>query len=145
MVSAGNVSLLYVAFGIIASALVSISSFKLKLIEEKSELLYLSFGFYRNFIKIYLKRFPSAVRLILDLAFSRKKIRPIIYSVKFNDQNSVNPALLMASVNMTTGLFSIEFKDSELLIHAINQDYFKNFDLLKTIALLKHTNDDNLI
>ena len=145
MISAGNISWLYLFFGVIASGLVSASSYKLKLIDEKSELLYLSFGFYRHFFKIYCKSFFSAIKLIFELAFREKKIKPIVYLVKFNEQNHFSPALLMASFNMTTGLFSIDFKDNELLIHAINKEYFEKFNLHKTIVALKHTNDDNLI
>lgn len=145
MISADQLSWLYVFFGILASGLVSVASFRLKLIEEKSELLYLSFGFYRHFFKIFMKSFFSAIKLIIDLAISRKPLHPTLHNVKFSPKNKFNPALLMASYNMSTGLFSIGNKDDEILIHAIDEEYFKKFDLQKTCNSLNNVNDDNLI
>lgn len=145
MISAGHISWLYVFFGILASGLVSISSFRLKLIEEKSEVLYLSFGFYRHFSKIFLKNFFSALKLIIDLAISRKSLHPTLHKIKLSEKNKFNPALLMASFNMSTGLFSIGTQDEEILIHAIDEEYFLQFDLQKTCNHLNNVNDDNLV
>lgn len=145
MIAAGNISWLYVFFGIIASGLVSIVSFRLRLIEKKSELLHLSFGFYRHFFKIFVSNSFSAIRLIITLALTSKPLHPLIFTVKLNPKNTFNPALLIASFNMSTGLFCIGAKEQELTIYAINENYFKNFDLPKTCAALNNMNDDNLV
>lgn len=145
MIAAGNVSWLYILYGIIAASLVSIASLRLRLIEEKSELLYLSVGFYRHFFKLFVKNFFSAMRLIIDLALANKPLHPLVYSVKFNPKNKFNPALLMASYNMSTGLFCISMKDDEMLIHAIDEEHFKKFDLQKISANLSNVNDDNIV
>lgn len=145
MLAAGKVSWLYVFFGILASGLVSISSFRLKLIEEKSELLHLSFGFYRHFLKIFLKGFFSAIKLVIKLAVAKEPSHPLVYSVKFDSESGLNPALLMASFNMTTGLFCIGAKEGEIFVHAIDAEHFKKFDLQKTCKSLSNVNDDNLV
>ena len=145
MISAGNISWLYLGFGIIASGLVSTVSYRLNLIEEKSELLYLSFGFYRHFLRIYLSNFFAAIKLIVRMAFNREPIKPIIYITKFNHHRSLNIAILTASINMTTGLFYIGMRNEDLLIHAIDSDHFKKFDLQKTLRALIDINDDNLV
>jgi len=145
MISAGNISWLYIFFGILSAGLVSIASFRLNLIEEKSELLYMSFGFYRHFLKIFLQNFLTAIKLIISLALTNKTLHPLIHVVKFNPKNKFNPALLMASFNMTTGLFSIGAKDGEILVHSIDEVYFKKFDLQKACKSLNNVNDDNLV
>jgi multisubunit Na+/H+ antiporter MnhE subunit len=145
MTAAGNISWLYIFFGIGASAFVAAVSFRLKLIEKKSELLYLSFGFYRHFFRVFVGNFVSGIKLIFSLVFSREPLHPIIYSIDFGSSHKFNPALLMASFNMTTGLFCIGMKDQEILVHAIDEDYFKRFNLQKTYALLDNVNDDNLV
>lgn len=145
MILAGKVSWLYIFFGILASGLVSISSFRIHLIEKKSELLHFSFGFYRHFARIFFKNFFSSLKLIIDLALTREPTYPLVYKVNLDHESQINPALLMASFNMTTGLFCIGNKENEILIHAIDEDHFKKFDLQKIYKSLKNVNDDNLV
>ncbi len=145
MVAANKVSWLYIFFGILASGLVSISSFRIRLIEEKSELLHLSFGFYRHFLRIFFKGFFSSLKLVMNLALTREPSHPLVYVVKLDPESKINPALLMSSFNMTTGLFCIGAKENEILIHAIDEEHFKKFDLQKICKSLQNVNDDNLV
>ena len=145
MFSAGNISWLYVGFGILASAFVSFFSYRFKVIEEKSELLYLSFGFYRHFLKIYFGNFFSGLNLIIKMALGNQDEKPSIFVVEFKNSIHLNLGLLMSSYNMTSGLFCIGHKHEVLYIHAINDNYFKKFDLQKTYKSLNNVNDDNLV
>ncbi len=145
MIVGGNTSWLYVFFGVVASSLVSLASFRLNLIEKKSELLYLSFGFYRHFFKIFTSGFVSSIKLILKLAAARQPMHPLIYTVEIDKKNHFNMALLMASFNMTAGLFCIGAKENEILVHAIDEEHFKKFDLQKICKRLNNINDDNLV
>lgn len=145
MISAGNISWLYLIFGIMASSFIAVSSYKLKLVEEKSELLYLSFGFYRHFLKIYFNHFFGALKLIIDLAFRREPFKPVIHVIKFDNKNHFNLALLATTINMSTGLFCIGMREDEVFIHAIEEDHFAKFNLQKSMSDLVHVNDDNLV
>jgi len=138
-------SIPFLSFGIFSSILISIISFRLKLIDEKSELLYLSLGFYRHFIGLYFKNFLSSIFLILDLAINRKSLHPTLHKVKFRESYNFNPALLLSSYNMTTGLFAIAMENDEIIIHAIHEDYYYKFDLLHNTLNLSNVNDDNLV
>jgi multisubunit Na+/H+ antiporter MnhE subunit len=135
----------FLIFGVISSIIISVISYQLKLINDKSELLYLSLGFYRHFVGLYLKNFLKSMNLIFDLAIHRKSLHPTIHRIKFRDNYRFNPALLISSINMTTGLFTIATEDDEILIHAIHEEYFYEFDLLKNAMNLNNVNDDNLV
>ncbi len=128
-----------------ASTLLSLFSYKIKLIDEKSELLYLSFGFYRNFLKIYFGNFVSAITLIIALSFRREPFKPVIHVVNFDKKYHLNLALFATTINMTTGLFCIAIRDNEIFIHAAEEDYFARFDLQKLAKQLRYVNDDNLV
>lgn len=145
MIAAGKTSMLYIIFGIISAALVSIVSSRFKMIEKKSELLYLSFGFYRHFIKIFIGNFFSSLRLVISIILIREPLYPTIHKIKIDSNIGFNPALLVASINMTTGLFSIESKKGEITIHAISQEYFESFNLTKTCKSLRNVNDDDIV
>jgi multisubunit Na+/H+ antiporter MnhE subunit len=138
-------SIPFLIFGIISSIIISIISYQLKLINDKSELLYLSLGFYRHFVGIYLKNFLKSLNLIFDLAIRRKSLHPTVHRVKFRDNYRFNPALLISSFNMTAGLFAIATDGDEILVHAIHEEYFYEFDLLKNAMNLNNVNDDNLV
>lgn len=145
MISAGNISWLYLGLGILSSAFVAGVSYKLKLIEKKSELLYLSLGFYRNFVSAYFSNSISAFKLISDLAFRREPLKPVIHVVTFDSKRHTNLTLLATSVNMTTGLFCIGLRENEIFIHAAEEDYFSRFDMKKLMSDLAKINDDDLV
>jgi len=146
MFAANDVSWFYLIFGVFASGLVSFASFYLKLIKKDNELLYLSLGFYRHFYKIFVANFFSSIKIIIKLAFTNKNwSHPLLYKIQFDEKNKFNVGLLMASLNMTSGLFCVNFKDNEFLVHALDEECFARFNLQKICNSLNHVNDDTLV
>ena len=145
MISSGNLSWLYLWLGFVSSVLIAVSSYKVKLIDKKSELLYLSFGFYRNFLFTYLANFFSAIELLVALATRREPFKPTIHIVAYDQKKGLNPALFATTINMTTGLFCLMIREKEIFIHAAEKEYFERFDLKKLSNDLVNVNDDNLI
>ena len=145
MVSSNQISWLYTFLGLLSAGLVSVLSYKTKLINEKSELLYLSVGFYRYFFKIYFKNFFPSLRMLVNMAFSNKSLRPIIRFINLSDEVAFNRPLLLASLNMTTGILSLNANEKGFLLHCIDDKYFRKFNLTKTVKVLSNVNDDDSI
>lgn len=145
MISSGNISWLYLVLGIGSSAFVSGLSYRLKLIDKNSELLYLSLGFYQNFVVSYFRNFFSSIKLVIKLAFRREPFKPVIHVTNINQKHRLNYTLLATSINMTTGLFCIGLREKEIFVHAIEEEYFARFDLRKLMADLAKVNDDDLV
>ena len=145
MLSASHVSWSYFFCGLVASALISVASRKMNFIKKDSELLYLSLGLYRHFIKIYFQNFLKSWQLIFILALHKKPLKPLFYSIPLDYQNKFNPALMVTSLNMSAGLFCIGMKQNIFYIHAIEEKYFNNFDLFWMKKNLPEINDDNLV
>lgn len=149
MFAVGQISWLYFGLGLLSAALVSLASARMGLINKKSELLHLSLGFYRHFLIIFIKNFFSSIFLILKLALGGGGTHPTLHKVRLHSNARFNPALLMASFNMSSGLFCIDVKGDEtgdeLVIHAIDPSYFKRINLQKICLNLRNINDDNLI
>ncbi len=137
-----HISWLYLFCGLAASALVTLASIRLKLIEKDRELLYLNFGFYRHFFNIFFGNFFSAIKIILRLSLKKEPLYPVIQIIKNNDTNL---GLLVASINMTSGIFCIDCNNDNITIHALDQDYFKALNLKKIVNSLNDTKDENLI
>ena len=146
MLASKNLVLIYVIFGVVASASVAIASGRLKLIDKDSELLYLSFGFYRHFVFTFFKNFLRSIRLIITLALGKDSPNPTLHKIKLKPNSRFNPGLLIATFNMTTGLFCVDInKDNQISIHALKAEYFKKFDLQKICLNLRDINDDHII
>ena len=142
--TSGHISLLYLISGIFAALLVAILSKRLKLIDKKSEMLYLSFGFYRHFIKLFLQNFLPSLRLLLKMAFKEESIVPVVHKVK-NYEKDINLSAFISTINIMSGLLVIDLNDGEIAIHATNEDCLKNLNLKKTQQALQNINDDNLV
>ncbi len=115
------------------------------MLQKNSEMLFLSLGFYHHFIKIYAKNAIKSVFFLSKLAFSKKMIRPLIYQIDFDYQQKFNPALMVTTVNFSCGLLCLEIKESSFVLHAVDEIYFKDFDLYKIKKILPKINDDNLV
>lgn len=79
------------------------------------------------------------------MAFAKNSVNPLIFNLKFDDEQKYNVGLLIATINMTSGLFVIGTKEDELMIHAIDATYFTKFSLNKVNKSLANVNDDHLV
>lgn len=145
MVSSDHISWLYTFLGLLSASFISVLSYKTKLINEKSELLYLSSGFYRHFFKIYFKNFFPSLRMLVIMVFSNRSLRPVIRRMNVSNEINFNLPLLLSSLNMTTGIFCLKASEEGFLLHCIDDKYFKKFNLAKTVKVLNNVNDDDSI
>lgn len=140
----GHISLLYGLCGIIAAALATLVSIRLRIFEKKTQMLYLSFGFYRHFCRIFLANFLASINLIIDLALRKTEVKPVIHYIKI-DKDDPDAQLLVPTINMVCGLFSVAFEDDKIMVHTLDEKYFRKFDLKKNQRSLRNVNDDNIV
>ena len=145
MLTNNNFSVVFAIYGFISCLLISFISFFVNIINSKTEMLFLSFGFYKHFLNLYFKNFFKSLLLIYQLSINRKSFNPSIHKVQIKDNYNFNESLLMATFNLSVGLLSIGTEDRHILVHAIHEDFFYDFDILKNIISLNNINDDNLI
>lgn len=145
MASSGNISWFYLGCGVFSCASVALFSHKAKLISQEEEMLYLSLGFYRVFIKNYFRNLVSSMNLLIALAFRKEPFKSKIFEVKINQKNPPNIALLIAAINTMSGICCVAATDKSLLIYAVEKDYFDKFNLKDLCEELATVNDDNLV
>jgi len=145
MLVGNNFTVNFALCGFFSALFVAIIAYQLKIIDDNSEMLFLSLGFYKHFMWLYFKNFLSSISLLFELAIQKKSLHPTLHRIKFKSNFRFNPALLIASINMTSGIFSINIEDDNISVHAIHEDYFYDFDLLKNVVTLNDVNDDNLV
>lgn len=83
--------------------------------------------------------------MIFAMAFKPNSLKPSVQIIALDSKNEFNYALLLSSINMTSGLFC--FKDSlkEFKIHCVDDKYFENFSLDNFIKTVSSVNDDDSI
>jgi len=145
MLASQNISWFYFGCGLLFCSLTTYTSFALKLVKKDSELLYFSFGFYYHFGKIFISNFFKSIKLIFLLAFHQKPIKPKVYKVILNEDLKFNLALLIASLNMISGILLVDIDDKKISIHTIDRKYLNEFKLKQIVLSLNKTNDDNLV
>lgn len=131
--------------GLISSFLVAVLSFVLGLINQESKMLFLSISFYGHFIRLYFVNFWKSLGLIFDLAIGARFIHPITQNVLIFEKYQPDHALLIASINMMSGLMVVGIVENQLKIYAIDEECFDGLDMLKTSISLQEINDDDLV
>jgi len=145
MISGNKFSIGFMIFGVLSSMIVAFSSHQLKLVDKKSELLYLSLGFYKHFVALYFRNFWRSFKVLFVLATFGRSFHPTIRYINLKENYKFNHALLIATINMNCGLFAINLINNKISVHCLKDVYFFNFDLLKYTISLNNVNDDNLI
>jgi hypothetical protein len=147
MFAGNNISFIYFFFGVISSLFVAVASYRVGIIQKKSELLYLSIGFYRYFIKLYLDNFFSSINLILSLALEKNE-NCKISTIEIYDEK-LNLGLLIAAINISSGIISASHRIDDnkkiLLIHSVDDKYLERFDLYKNIKIINNLNEDDIV
>lgn len=131
--------------GIFSAAIISFFSYKIGFINKKSDFLYLDSSFYHRFFKNYFKGFFSSIMLIINMAFNIKKLKPTIRIISLTEEDRFNHSLLLASFNMSMGIFCFRNIDEKFFIHFMDDEYFEKFNIEKTIKLLNKIKEDDSI
>lgn len=139
----GVLSWFYLFLGIVVSAVISFISWKIKLISRSTNFLFLSLGFYKHFIRLFFTSFFKSIFVLVKSTF--KPGYPTIYYVTIKKQNSTELALFMSTISLIPGLFCLGIQDEELIIHALDEKYFKQTNINHIYNNLKHINDDQLV
>lgn len=136
----------YLFIGSAVSLVISVFCFNLRLINKKSELLYLSWGFYKYFINLYIRNIGKQIILQIKMALIPSIIdsKTIKVHLKF-DEEKKNSLLFESTVDFMAGYSVIELTSDYIIVGAINSDYASRFSGKSIFKKLKNINDDSLV
>lgn len=139
-------SIFNVIFGIILALFISFMSYYLKIIHKKSELLYLSLGFYKYFIWVFISNFFGAIILQIRIFFKPELIDLKTFRIVVNKgQDIKNINLFKFVINFMPAYNISEINDNEITITALNEDFSERFLASKIFKDLRNINDDSLV
>ncbi len=143
MLLSDNVSWLFAFLGIICSSIVSLTSYKVNLIDKKSEFPFLHVNFYSHFFSIYVRNFTGSMKFLIIMAFFNRDFRSVRQVFKTKEEK-INESMMVATINMTVGLICLDSNDNKFLVYALNEVYLKSFNFDNIVKSLTKVNDDEI-
>lgn len=139
-------SLILIAIGLITCFLISIISWKLKIINKNYNFLFLNLGFYRHFLATYMIYFIKSFIFIVKVSFFKDKSDPIFFEINLKKSlNKSDLSSFIATVTFIPGISYIETKNQQILIYAYNKKIFYSANLEKIYRNIYKINDDSLV
>lgn len=143
MFVAGKISWLFTAVGILVSFLISLFSYKLNLIDKRTQFPFLQTGFYIHFFKIYVNNFIASIALLVILAFGKRSLSVSKKFLKTKEDNIID-SVVIATINMSVGLLCVDCDSEGFLVTSLGEEYFRDFDFEGTLNSLRKFNDDEI-
>ena len=136
----------YLGFGAFMALVISISCFYLRIINKKSELLYLSWGFYQYYAKLYCVNIVKQIMLQIKIFFTSSFIDPKTIKISLkNPQDKQYAFLFESTIDFMAGYSILETTPDYIIVGALNEDYVKNFSAKRIFKNIRNINDDSLI
>lgn len=135
----------YILIGVFASAITSVVSWRMGVINKSTHFIFLHYGFFKHFFILILISFFASIKFTFKTFLKPGEIKPVIYHfpIKKTGDNSI--ALLIATLAFVPGVLCIGVKNDQLIIHALNQDYLLNAKIAKLYRSIGEINDDRLV
>ena len=137
----GFISMTYFSLGLLICLVLSFLFWQLKIIKKSSNLLFLHFDFYRHFFNVIFSSFKQSIKIAVNPRISNAKI----FHLKVKELKSTELQLLIATINLSSGLLFASYEQGKISIFALDDEYLENFNLPKTIKNLKDINDHKLV
>lgn len=138
-------SSLYFLVGVCICLFVSYLTIKLKIVNQKTNFLFLQVGFYKY---IFSKINTSLLYTIyLTLQFYKKKqnFEEVVDYVYVDNSNLYEVALIVNTLNLLPGVICCALKKQHLVIHSLGFQYFIPSDIFILNDEISNIYDDNVI
>ena len=135
----------YIYFGFISSITISIISWKLKLIDQNSNFIYLNIGFYKYFVLLILYSFFKTLIMLIEYQLFYNKLQPSIYYISTKELSENNLNLLISTIFFIPGIMYFGVKNKQMMIHCLDKKYFKRKEINKIYSYLTKIDENRLI
>lgn len=136
----------YLVLGVVPALLISVACFNLRIINKKSELLYLSWGFYTYFVKLYCSNFFKQILLQIMMVATPSIIDPkVIKTVLKSSEDKKHAFLFESTIDFMAGYSVLEVHTDYILVGAINSEYAARFSSKAIFKKVNNINDDSLV
>lgn len=135
---------IYFILIILISLLISYLTIKLKLVNQKTNFLFLQLGFYKFIFKKFNSMFLFSFYLTWQL-YKKKPIEPIVDYIYIDNSNLHEITLIINTLNLLPGIICCATRKQYLIIHSLGFQYFIPSDIFILNNEIIDVYDDNII
>jgi hypothetical protein len=144
--SSNNLTTEFMIAGSVISALISLASWKLKIINKHFNFLFLNLGFYKHFLGIFIVSFFRLIPFLVKNTFTNKTKNCCVYEI--NQKKILNRSelsLFIATITFIPGIAYLGRNKDNIIIYATSEDLFNNSSIKTIYNNINQINDDQLV
>jgi hypothetical protein len=142
----GDFSMGFMVFGVVLSSVISIASWKLKIINKNFNFLFLNLGFYRHFLSIFFIFLIKFIFFLIRTTFTRQVDQDCLFQISPNKiLNKSELSIFVATLSFIPGISYVKTHKSIITIYAVSETLFEKRNLGKLYHNIHKINDDSLI
>lgn len=142
----GSFTLLFLIFGCVVALIISLISWKFKIINKNFNFLFLNLGFYYHFLSLLFVSFFYCVGfLIKSILFNQKEPNCLFFIQLNKGLGKTDLSLFIATLCFIPGISYIKSDENEIVIYAVSEKLFESLNLGKFYYNIHKINDDSLI
>ena len=140
-----NLNFITLIIGLICCSIIAYCSWKFKLINRKTEFLFLIFGFYKFFFSLFIISLYNSFLLLFEFLKFTPQINPVIYNLPFKNSKQINIPILISAITLIPGISFIDFNKNHIVIYCLNEKLVKKANLKNLISNLQKINDNSIV
>ena len=135
----------YIAFGLFISIIITIFVFRLSIINNTTDFLFLQFGFYRYIFSKINNSIINVFKICLQFLNPKTEFTSILDYVFLNKDSDAESVLTANLLTLLPGTLGILMKKRYLIVHSLDKDYFSLAEMYNITNEVAKIDDDSLI
>lgn len=142
---AGSLTILFILIGFFSSLIITIFVFRLSIINNNTEFLFLQFGFYKYIFEKLNNNILNIFKICIQFLQPKTEFISILDYVFLNKDSDAESALTANLLTLLPGTIGILMKKRYLIVHSLDKDYFSLNEMYNITNEVGKIDDDSLI
>jgi len=139
------VSTLFIISGFVLSGIISLLVWKLRIINTKTQFLFLQFGFYKYIFHKINESFFNVFRMAFAFLKIKQNFNPALDYIFLNKDDDSEIALCVNIITSLPGTICVAIKKRYIVVHSLHPSYFSLSDMYAVSSEINSVYDDSLI
>ncbi len=141
----GTFNIFLIIFGLIISITITVFVFRLTLINDTTEFLFLQLGFYTYIFEKFNNSAANIFKICLQFLNPKTKFTSILDYVFLNKDSDAESSLTANLLTFLPGTIGILMKKRYLIVHSLDKDYFSLSEMYNITTEVGKIDDDSLV
>lgn len=145
LIFSGILTIGLILLGFVVSIVITLFVFRLSIINNKTDFMFLQFGFYGYILQKVNDNLVKVFKISLQFLTSKDDFVSILDYVFLNKDSDAESALTANLLTLLPGTIGILMKKRYLIVHSLDKDYFSLSEMYNITNEVGRINDDSLV